>query len=82
MSRARITSKGQTTIPQEIREFLNIHPGDSIDFIVLDNGTVEVRPAYIDVRDLSGILKKEVGNKIVSVEEMNRSIKERVARQR
>lgn len=34
-----VTSKGQTTIPAEIRRALNINPGDRVSFSI-DNGRV------------------------------------------
>lgn len=76
MSTATITSKGQTTIPKEIREFLNLNPGDRIDFIVEDNGRVYVQPINVDVEELSGILHKPK-RKAVSVEQMNEAIQQR-----
>ena len=41
MSYATITSKGQTTIPKEIREQFNLQPGDRILFFVNDAGRIE-----------------------------------------
>lgn len=35
---AKITSKGQTTIPAEIRERLGLHTGDRIAFIEVEQG--------------------------------------------
>lgn len=43
MATARITSKGQITIPKVIREQLGVRPGDSLEFQIED-GHVEVRP--------------------------------------
>ncbi len=37
---SRITSKGQVTIPKEIRERFGFDPGDEIQFTVLDNHVV------------------------------------------
>lgn len=37
---ARITSKGQVTIPKEIREELGIRPGDEITFEPTEEGYV------------------------------------------
>jgi antitoxin PrlF len=44
---ARITSKGQTTIPKEIRELLDVGPGDEIVF--------EVREREVTVRKLPAV---------------------------
>ena len=40
----RITSKGQVTIPQQVRQELGLHPGDEID-IVVDGGIARIVPA-------------------------------------
>lgn len=34
----RLTSKGQVTIPQEIREKLGLHAGTEVEFDVIDDG--------------------------------------------
>ena len=39
-----VTSKGQITLPAEIRKRLNLQPGDKLDFIVREDGTIEVHP--------------------------------------
>ncbi|MGH2375150.1 MAG: AbrB/MazE/SpoVT family DNA-binding domain-containing protein, partial [bacterium] len=43
MTRARITSKGQLTIPKEVRERLGVQPGDSLEF-AYQGDRLEVRP--------------------------------------
>ena len=73
MSITTITSKGQTTIPKEIRERLNLRPGDRISFIIEADGRVYIQPLNIDVEELSGILHKP-GRKIVSIEAMDEAI--------
>jgi antitoxin PrlF len=40
---AKITAKGQTTIPQEVRAALHIAPGDLIAWEVAPDGTATVR---------------------------------------
>lgn len=74
MPTATLTSKGQTVIPKTIRDRLGLKPGDTIDFIVVDNGDVLIRPAVSDVRALKGLLRRP-GQKPVAVEEMNRAIR-------
>ena len=43
MATARITSKGQITIPKQVRERLGVEPGDALDFH-FEDGRLEVRP--------------------------------------
>ena len=44
MIASKITSKGQTTIPLEIRKRLNLKKGDRLEFIA-DGERTEIRPA-------------------------------------
>lgn len=41
---ARVTSKGQVTIPKSIRDRLGIDEGTTITFEVADDGTVTLSP--------------------------------------
>lgn len=40
---AKVTTKGQTTIPREIRAALKVKPGDLLAWDIAVNGRVEVR---------------------------------------
>ena len=40
----RITSKGQVTIPQAIREQAGLHPHSEVEFELRANGEVIIRP--------------------------------------
>lgn len=55
--RTTLTSKGQTTIPKPIRDLLKLQPGDRIDFVV-DGDRVYLKPANVDLRQLSGIMHR------------------------
>jgi AbrB family looped-hinge helix DNA binding protein len=70
MTQATITSKGQVTIPKIIRDILNLHSGDKIDFIVKENGETILKPISQKVDDVFGILSKK-NNKPIKVDEMN-----------
>jgi antitoxin PrlF len=60
MPTATLTSKGQTTIPREVREFLKLKPGDRLEFrLNSDDRSVTVRAANIDIADLRGMLKSD-----------------------
>ncbi len=43
---ARVTSKGQVTIPQEIRRTLGVEEGDTVIFEVDEHGVVHLRPNH------------------------------------
>lgn len=79
MPASTVTSKGQTTIPKEIRKYLHLQPGDRVDFVVDQDGKVVLEPAAIDVTEIDGMLYRP-GMKAVSIEEMNRAIKRRFGR--
>ncbi len=72
MLAAKVTSKGQVTIPKNIRQHLKIDQGDKIEFFVGENGAVIISPIKTDVRDLKGIITKP--NKPVSIEDMKEAI--------
>ena len=78
MATSTVTSKGQTTIPKEIRDRLNLHAGDRVEFVVDEDGRVVVLPATVDAAELAGMLKPP--SRAVSVEEMNRVIRKRGGR--
>ena len=78
MPSATGTSKGQLTLPKAIRDLLRLGAGDRVDFIVKDDGTVVLRPATVDVRELKGLLHRK-GLTPLSVEEMNAIIRRRGA---
>jgi antitoxin PrlF len=79
MPTATMSSKGQMVIPKAIRERLGLRPGDTLDFVVQDDGDFVIRPALEDVRRLKGALRRP-GRAPVSVPEMNRVIRERRGR--
>ena len=68
---ATLTSKGQATIPKEIRDCLGMKPGDRIVFTLLSNGTVVIRAKTRRVGDLAGVLYRK-GRKRVPIDEMSR----------
>ncbi len=55
---ATLTSKGQITIPKEIREQLQVQTGDLIEFLVGVNGQITLCPATSDVTSLKGMIPK------------------------
>ncbi len=78
MAVSTITSKGQTTIPSEIRRHLNLKAGDRVEFVVEPDGKVVLVPATIDASELKGLLAP--APRRVSLEEMDAAIRERAGR--
>lgn len=57
MSNATLTSKGQTTIPKEIRDSLGLKAKDQLNFTQMPNGTVIMRVKNKSILDLADIIK-------------------------
>ena len=57
-----VTSKGQVTIPAEIRKYLGITTNDKISFVIDDEGAVRLRvhryPTMASLRGAAGRLNK------------------------
>lgn len=58
MSTATLTSKGQITIPKDVRCRLNLHPGDTLDFAVEEDRRVSVSPVFKHVNEVFGLLSR------------------------
>ena len=76
MPASTLTSKGQTTIPKDVRNHLKLRTGDQIDFVIEPDGSVVIRPATVQVRELKGILHRK-GMKALSVNAMNAAVRKR-----
>lgn len=62
-----ITTKGQATIPKEIRDHLHLKPGDRVKFFIHPDGTVVLLPK-LPASALRGMLKRK--GRSVTIEEM------------
>ncbi|MFI5230196.1 MAG: AbrB/MazE/SpoVT family DNA-binding domain-containing protein [Gemmatimonadales bacterium] len=60
MSDAKVTSKGQITVPKIVRERLNVGPGDYLVFREEANGTIVVEAATTDLMALAGSVPSKV----------------------
>jgi antitoxin PrlF len=58
MTTSKVTSKGQITIPLDVRQRLGIDAGDRVEFVELADGEFAIKAAVHDVRSLKGMLKK------------------------
>lgn len=74
MPAATVTSKGQITLPVELRERLRLVAGDRVSFEEQSDGTYLVRPLKDDVRRLKGVVPKPA--RPVTGEAMDRAIRD------
>jgi AbrB family looped-hinge helix DNA binding protein len=77
MSTATLTSKGQITIPADVRRELNVDTGDRVEFVQVEPGRFELVAATRSVRELKGLFGKP--SRRVTIDEMNRAIAEQGA---
>ena len=72
MATATVTTKGQITIPAEVRQALKVDTGDRVEFVEIEPGRFEFIAATRSVTELKGMFGK--AKKIVSIEDMNATI--------
>lgn len=72
MAEAAITSKGQITIPAEIRKQMKLNPQDKVVFTVLPNGTTVMRAKNRSVTSMAGAIKSST-KKRVALKDMKMS---------
>lgn len=70
MSESTITAKGQTTVPQQVRDSIGAGPGTKLVWHVMPGGALIVRAKTHSVLDLAGSLKLPKGKR-VTVASMN-----------
>jgi len=81
MFRAKITSKGQITIPVKVRTAMGVVPGDRLEFVEQDKGRFVIIPATRSIRELKGMLRVKRARP-VTIEEMNAAIAKAAAESR
>ena len=74
MPTATLTSKGQITIPAEIRARFNLKPGDQLDFWEDETSTLTLTPRTRHIEDFFGIIKSDLPP--LSIEDMDEIIGE------
>jgi antitoxin PrlF len=75
---ATLTSKGQVTLPKEIRERLGLTAGSRLDFSIDDNGELRAYPVATTALGLAGLLRRP-GQPPVTVEQMNEAVEQTAA---
>ncbi len=79
MPTATVTSKGQLTIPKQIRDRLRLKKGARVRFTENADGSVTLRAGSRSIFDMVGVLKPKHGRH-VTIEEMKEAIRRAGAR--
>lgn len=82
MQDAKVTSKGQVTIPKAVRDRLGIRTGDYLRFMVDEKGVVRVEPLDAEgrPRSLAGWLNDRIAvDGPIDLEELARTMERSVA---
>lgn len=77
---SRISSKGQVTIPAEVRRRLGVNPSDQISFVVTEDEKVELRPVRYTLEDVIGSIEALPGESADLDREIHNAVEEAMAR--
>lgn len=74
-----LSSKGQITLPKDLRDLLKLHAGDKIEFLFRENGRVEMIALTSSVKNLKGAVPKSTRK--VSLDDMDKAIRKKASKQ-
>ena len=75
MATSKLTIKGQITVPKKIRDHLSLEAGDRVDFLIKEDGSVEVRALERPIDELYGFLHRP-GVAAASLEQIDEALAE------
>jgi len=78
MATAKLTSKGQMTIPKAVRDSLRLKSGDEVEFVVQPEGAALMIPKTGRLADLKGFLPRP--QRALTVEEINEGVRRHLTR--
>ncbi len=76
MVTAKVTSKGQITIPKSVRDSLHLQPGTRVEVVVSDQSNAVLKPINKSVDDVFGKLH-DPDQPSLSIADMDEAIAER-----
>ena len=80
MNTAKITSKGQITIPRQVRARLAVGPGDQLAFEFDDGGLLRVTPVRKPLPPLRGFLAEDAAGRRLDCAQIDEAIRQRMGR--
>ena len=79
METAKITAKGQITIPKKVRTRMSVDAGDRLAFEIDGNGVVRIVPVRDPLKPLRGFLAAYAGGRTADHESIRRALRRRAA---
>lgn len=79
MSIAILTSKGQMTIPKEVRKALDLKPSDKV-VIVVEGDQAIIRPLRGNILDIGGSIKLVKKEKPIDFRKVRAEVRKRVGK--
>lgn len=76
---ATLTSKGQMTIPKEVRKALNLKPSEKV-IIVVEGDQAVIRPLRGNILDIGGSIRIPDEEKPIDFHKARESVKKGVAK--
>ena len=76
MARAKVTSKGQVTIPKLVRDSLHLHSGDCVEFVVRNDSEAVLKPINKSVDEVFGKLH-DPDTPAKTIEQMDAAVRKR-----
>ncbi len=73
IARSKVTSKGQTTVPKEIRDALRLNDGAQLEWFLSD-GKVAVTARTVRAADLAGFLGEPPNGRHLTLEQIDEAI--------
>lgn len=76
---AILTSKGQITVPKEVRKALNLKPSEKVIIVVEGNQAI-IKPLKGNILDIGGSIKISDKEKPVNFHKVREEVKKRIAK--
>ncbi len=74
-----LTSKGQMTIPKEVRKALNLKPSEKVIIVVEGNQAI-IKPLRGNILDIGGSIKITGKEKPIDFKKVREEVKKRIAK--
>ena len=79
METAKITAKGQITIPKKVRTTMSVDAGDRLAFEIDGSGGVRIVPVRDPMKPLRGFLAAYASGRTADDESIRRALRRRAA---